>query len=212
MWLVRFLAGLLGGWLLVGGVLLLMAPLGLALEPGGAAGVLRGWAAAGWDYVATNLQGSALPFLAVMAVYIVQFRRLLARLAGDDPQAEAVVRGDQNLDLCATLFFGIGVIWTAIGMRDALLHALGDGGAVAAEGAFAVLQRLVDGGILLALSTTIVGGVGGYLMRAVKAVVLGEQLALVYLSESRRLERANLAVLHRIEARLSRADDGVPAP
>jgi len=61
--------------------------------------------------------------------------------------------------ISATLFFGVGVVWTAIGMRSALLSALGglDQSAAAELGAFEILRRLVDGGILLALSTTIVG-------------------------------------------------------
>ncbi|MGB1142748.1 MAG: hypothetical protein ACPG1A_17745, partial [Halioglobus sp.] len=147
--LARFLGGVFCGWLLVGAVLLLLPPVGLALSPAEFVVSLREVLNNQLRYVSVNLQGSAILFLAVFVAYCVQFRRLRARLTQDDPQPEAVVRGDQNLDLCATLFFGIGVIWTAIGMRDALLHALGDGGAVASLGAFAVLERLVDGGILL---------------------------------------------------------------
>jgi hypothetical protein len=43
-----------------------------------------------------------------------------------------------------------------------------------------VLQRLVDGGILTALSTTILGGVGGYLMRVTKGLYLGARLNRYY--------------------------------
>ena len=39
-----------------------------------------------------------------------------------------------------------------------------------------MLERMIDGGILLALSTTIFGGVGGYMMRVYKAVTLGARL------------------------------------
>ena len=62
------------------------------------------------------------------------------------------------------LFFGIGVIWTAIGMRSALIVGLSDlDSAMAAQlGSFEILRRLIQGGILLALSTTIFGAVGGY--------------------------------------------------
>jgi len=106
------------------------------------------------------------------------------------------------LDLSATLFVGIGVIWTAIGMRDALIYGLGDPVVSATAGAFSVLQRLVDGGILLALSTTIVGGAGGYLMRVIKSVVLGEKLTALYMHESQRPAEASLATLQRIEHQL----------
>jgi hypothetical protein len=72
------------------------------------------------------------------------------------------------------------VIWTAIGMRSALLYALGDPDIATQAGAFAVLQRLVEGGILTALTTTIVGGVGGYMMRVLKSSLLGTRLSRYY--------------------------------
>ena len=130
-------------------------------------------------------------------------------LALPEPPVERVVRHEQLVDLCASLFFGIGVIWTAIGMRDALLFALGDPGGAASQGAFAVLQRLVDGGILLALSTTIVGGVGGYLMRAFKSVLLGRQLAELYMRTADQSARESLAILQRIEGHLGRGEHSV---
>lgn len=152
-----------------------------------------------WELVSTNLQGSVLPFAAILLVFWLQLNKLRQLLARGDAPLERVVRHEQLLDLCANLFFGIGVIWTAIGMRDALLHALGDPTVTASEGAFAVLQRLVDGGILLALSTTIVGGIGGYLMRTVKSIALGRELAALYMRASREPAEQNLAVLQRIE-------------
>ena len=70
-------------------------------------------------------------------------------------------------------------------MRGALLHALGDPGVAAQAGAFNVLQRLVDGGILTALSTTILGGIGGYLMRVAKGLYLGARLNRYYGEQDR---------------------------
>jgi len=165
-----------------------------------------------WQLTASNLQGSILPFLAVLVAYAIQLNRLQELLRTQSPQPqgielERVIRHEQLLDLCANLFFGIGVIWTAIGMRDALLHALGDPGITASEGAFAILQRLVDGGILLALSTTIVGGIGGYLMRAIKSIVLGQELTAVYMQDSQRSANQNLAALQRIEQLLGQKPD-----
>ena len=85
-------------------------------------------------------------------------------------------------DVWTSLFFGIGVIWTAIGMRGALVESLtGD-----VAGGVEVLERMIDGGILMALSTTIFGGVGGYLMRAWKALAVGADLARYYERESSR--------------------------
>ncbi len=131
----------------------------------------------GWAYA--NLGLSLLPFSLTLGLYcrsLWALRQLLGRQA---PVAQ-VAQAEHLADIWTSLFFGIGVIWTAIGMRSALLFALGDGNIVAAAGAFAVLQRLVDGGILTALSTTIVGGAGGYLMRVAKTLLLGPQLKRYY--------------------------------
>ena len=161
----------------------------------------------GWHELNRNLQGSVLPFALVLATYFSQLQRLQALLGAPQPILDKVVRHEQLLDLSANLFVGIGVIWTAIGMRDALIFGLGDPVVSATAGAFSVLQRLVDGGILLALSTTIVGGAGGYLMRVIKSVVLGEKLTALYMHESQRPAEASLAALQRIEHQLQGATE-----
>jgi hypothetical protein len=198
----NFMVGL--AWGLAIGFALMLAPvLWLGI---GATGELYSTFAPGlhrlWALASQNLQGSMLPFVAVLFVYLQQLYKLYRLLAAPPPDFDCVLRHEQLLDLCANLFFGIGVIWTAIGMRNALLHALGDPGAAAAEGAFAMLQRLVDGGILLALSTTIVGGVGGYLMRAVKSISVGRAMNALYIRTAQQPEEENLAALGRIEALL----------
>jgi hypothetical protein len=199
----QFLLGLVGGFLL-GLVGLLLA--GIAVGSGEPAVLFRQLMeslAPLWEMAQQNLQGSVLPFVLVLLAYLQQLVSLRGLLATDDPPVDRVARHEQLLDLCANLFFGIGVIWTAIGMRDALLFALGEPDAAAAQGAFTVLQRMVDGGILLALSTTIVGGIGGYLMKAGKSILLGQQLSALYLRTSREASQENLVVLQRIEAHLS---------
>ncbi len=123
-----------------------------------------------------NLRLSGLFFGLVLVAYGVMLLRLKRLCRAEDGAVAEVMRAEQLVSLCIVLFFGIGVIWTAIGMRSALLYALGDPGDSAREGAFAILQRMVDGGILLALSTTIVGGVGGYLMRLFKLLYIGNEL------------------------------------
>ncbi|MCZ6829077.1 MAG: hypothetical protein O7F73_05735 [Gammaproteobacteria bacterium] len=156
----------------------------------------------GWRLLQTNLRGSVYLFAVVLLAFLVLLQRLRGLLAQPQPELDRVVGHEQLLDLCANLFFGVGVIWTAVGMREALMHGLGDPAGAASAGAFAILQRLVEGGILLALSTTIVGGVGGYLMRVVKSLSLGQQLAALYMQESQRPAEANLAALQRIEGLL----------
>ena len=114
-----------------------------------------------------------------------------------------VVQLDHLTDIWTTLFFGTGVIWTAIGMRSALIFALGDRDMALQQGAFAMLERMVDGGILLALSTTIFGGVGGYLMRVYKTVTLGAILQQQYDDAARADTSEMRQSLERIEQHLS---------
>jgi len=154
-----------------------------------------------WAY--TNL-GSSIPvFAGLLLAYAVSFGRLRNSL-NDDAPIERIVQLDHLTDIWTALFFGTGVIWTAIGMRSALIFALGDPDSTVQEGAFAVLQRLVDGGILVALSTTIFGGVGGYLMRVYKSVSIGSLLQQRY-DRAARVDTVSIRdSLHRIEARLSR--------
>ena len=126
-----------------------------------------------------NLGLSILPFAITLGLYIHTLRALQRRLDGNRALDE-VSQLEHLADVWTSLFFGIGVIWTAIGMRSALLYALGDPGTAAQAGAHAVLQRLVDGGILTALTTTIVGGIGGYVMRVIKSSLLGTRLSRFY--------------------------------
>ncbi len=131
------------------------------------------------QWVYRNFGWSLLPFAITLALYLTSLRQLDRRLTQNRPQNE-ISQIEHLSDVWISLFFGIGVIWTAIGMRGALLHALGEPGVAAQAGAFMVLQRLVDGGILTALSTTILGGVGGYLMRVTKGLYLGARLNRYY--------------------------------
>ena len=137
------------------------------------------------EWIRRNLGLSILPFGFTLGLYLHNLRALAQHLDGHHAQ-EDVIQLEHLIDVWTSLFFGIGVIWTAIGMRSALLFALGDSGTAAQAGAFAVLQRLVDGGILTALSTTILGGVGGYLMRVIKSSLLGTRLSRFYEEQEQR--------------------------
>ncbi|MDA1074892.1 MAG: hypothetical protein O3A63_09070 [Proteobacteria bacterium] len=126
-------------------------------------------------WLSSNLGHSIWLFGIVLAMYVLHLRKLSILLEGK-PNSRDVGKLDQLSDIWIQLFVGIGVIWTAVGMRGALQAALGSPGDALTDSAGSVLQRLVDGGILLALTTTIVGGVGGYLMRLGKTVMLGAAL------------------------------------
>ena len=66
---------------------------------------------------------------------------------------------------------------------------------------------MVDGGILLALSTTIFGGVGGYLMRVYKSISLGAALQQQY-DRAARIDTSSMREsLQRIERHLAEQDE-----
>ena len=159
-----------------------------------------------WAYA--NLGMSIPVFAGILLVYFISLRKLRLRLDRERPIDE-IVQLDHLTDMWTTLFFGTGVIWTAIGMRSALIFALGDPDATIQQGAFAVLQKMVDGGILLALSTTIFGGVGGYLMRVHKSISLGTLLQQRY-DRAARVDTSSMREsLERIEQHLT--DNGSAA-
>jgi len=157
----------------------------------------------GWTY--ENLRLSVIPFCLTFLCFsgsIMHLRRLLS-----DPgiSADKVAQTEQLVDIWINLFFGIGVIWTAIGMRGALLEGLGNLNSQSAARlvAFWILQRLVDGGILLALSTTIFGAVGGYLLRLVKSLTVGNRVKAYYNRLSEQQAASVHHVLQSIDDRLS---------
>ncbi len=132
-----------------------------------------------FEWSRRNLGLSVLPFAITLGLYIRSLR-MLQHWLDDNRSPDEISQLEHLNDVWTSLFFGIGVIWTAIGMRSALLFALGDPDVAAQAGAYAVLQRLVDGGILTALTTTIVGGIGGYMMRVTKSSLLGTRLSRYY--------------------------------
>lgn len=156
-----------------------------------------------WAY--TNL-GSSIPVFAVLLIAFFVTLGRLRKCLDDERPVNQVVQLDHLTDIWTTLFFGTGVIWTAIGMRSALIFALGDRTLALSQGAFAMLERMIDGGILLALSTTIFGGVGGYLMRVYKTVSLGSELQQRYDRAARADTSLMRESLERIEKHLDVRD------
>lgn len=204
----RFGSGLTAGVLLTGLAAIAFTLAGQNPESGGDAAVreLAGTTVA-WAW--RNLGWSLPVFALVLALYAATLERLREALRSGAP-ADEVAQADHLTDVWTSLFFGVGVIWTAIGMRGALVQALG--GPTGSGAGVEVLQRMVDGGILLALSTTIFGGVGGYLMRAWKAVVVGADLKRYYEAESRRDLSALRVSLSAIERHLTGATPPDPTP
>lgn len=155
------------------------------------------------SWITLNLGHSVWLFGVVLTLYLMNLFRLREMLE-NQPQLNAVVELDQLLDVWINLFVGIGVIWTAVGMRSALQSALGEPGEALVDSAGSVLQKLVDGGILLALTTTIVGAMGGYMMRLGKTMLTGARLNAFY-DETQRADLQQLiASTRKIEAQLRR--------
>ncbi len=164
-----------------------------------------------WTY--DNLRLSVIPFCLTFLFYTGSLLRLKRFLGNQHVSVEKIAQIDHLVDIWINLFFGIGVIWTAIGMRGALLEGIGDLNAQSAAklGAFSILQRLVDGGILLALSTTIFGTVGGYLLRIVKLLAVGTQVKAYYSRLAEQQTEGVHSTLRSIDARLSQLVSGAIA-
>lgn len=152
-----------------------------------------------WIY--QNLGFSMVLFALILMLFLKSLSALKHAVLTDRP-IEEVAQAEQMVDTWTSLFFGVGVIWTAIGMRSALIQALAEPGTALGEGAFGVLQRMVDGGILLALSTTIFGGIGGYVLRVVKGLTVGTPLKRCYNRAARAQGERIQETLQAIDARL----------
>ncbi|MEE4301754.1 MAG: hypothetical protein V2J24_20115 [Pseudomonadales bacterium] len=197
-----FLPGVLVGGLLAAAALWLGLP---PVLPGSESAVAS--PAARW--LLLNLGGSVWAFGAVFALWawhLSTLRRCLDVGSPGQDRSGRLVQLDQLSEVWAHLFVGIGVIWTAIGMRAALQTTLGDPDAALADTAGDVLRGLVDGGILLALTTTIVGAVGGYLMRLAKTLWVGVALHAHYEAEQSRELRDLLDATRRIESSIRGAE------
>jgi hypothetical protein len=190
-----------GGFLPGMGVGALVALIAMVLMNPSAAPGEGGEELAAW--IVLNLGHSSWLFAAVMVLFVVHLLRL-RHLLDHGPDKRAVVELDQLTDVWVHLFIGIGVIWTAVGMRSALQLALADPDHALVDSAGSVLKKLVDGGILLALSTTIVGAVGGYLLRLGKTLYVGAALHEFYEELQRGDIRELLATVQRLEQSLDR--------
>jgi len=168
--LVAFLTVLFSSFLL-----LVLSQMGVIAFTGG------GWLVHSFNMITAYLGPSILFFMPVLLGYCIFFvllRRSLREDHSATEQAEDIRFYNGGTDIFITLFFAIGVLFTAWGLQNALVSALGDvnRSEAARLGAWGILKRLVDNGILIALWTTIVGGAGGYLMRLAKYIFLGRQL------------------------------------
>ena len=160
-------------------------------------GVFAGWltisASAPWlinpaAFLYRHLRLSIVPFGCLFLFYTYLISRIRLYLRRDGIKLSELTYYDRLLNTTISSFFGVGVIWTAVGMESALMQALNcvnqGQETAAALSAWALLERLVNGGLLLALSTTVFGGVCGYVLRLLKIVLLGKRWDCFVLQET----------------------------
>lgn len=127
--------------------------------------------------------GYSIPFFIIALIGCAYyFLRLMDSLGSYKTDSETHVSlvpyYNSGVDNFIVLFFAIGVLFTAWGLQNALESALGGMTKTQAGqiGAFGILKRLVDNGILIALWTTVVGGAFGYFFRLLKFLCAGKKL------------------------------------
>jgi len=125
-----------------------------------------------------NLGSSIYFFSGNLIFFIIVWLKLSISLSKESPDYMEVKYWLLLMTMSISLFFGIGVIYTAVGMQRAFMVALGDisQDVATSMGPWGILQKLVDGGLLMALLTTIVGSALGYLTRVFKLIFFGKKL------------------------------------
>ncbi len=136
-----------------------------------------------------HLRLSIIPFTILAVFYFIVILKMRSKVRSQDIAISELTFLDRLLNVIISSFFGVGIIWTAIGMETALMNALDGMTAPGSPGsdisALGLLDKLVNGGLLLALSTTVFGGACGYLLRIFKIMYIGKKWDQVLLEEGK---------------------------
>ncbi len=132
------------------------------------------------EYIA-ELGGSIYFFSGNIILYAIACLMLSQTLSRKSTDYHEINFWNTAANLSVSLFFGIGVLYTAVGMQRAFHLTLGNinQDMATSMGPWGVLERLVNGGLLMALITTIVGGALGYTLRLIKFMVFGKKLIII---------------------------------
>jgi hypothetical protein len=128
-------------------------------------------------WLSVNL-GLSAPLFAALMIMGWSYLESLKQALNAHTKAEAQISHlEQRIDLVVALLFGVGVLYTAVGLRGALVQAIDGPSEQSASG---MLTALVNGGILSAMTSTVVGGVLGYGLRMLKLFRVGHGLDIYY--------------------------------
>ena len=156
---------------------------------------------AGWLNV--NLGISAPLFALLSALGWTHLSSLKKTLRTEGDALTQIAHLEQRLDLVIALLFGVGVLYTAVGLRGALIQAIDTPSEQSASG---MLAALVNGGILSAMTSTVVGGVLGYGLRILKLLHVGHALDVYYATQERQAIERRENLLREILAELKQGN------
>lgn len=187
----------------------LFAPVGVLLGALCAWGIVQVMpdASVSMDWLDDNFGLSVYLFIAIGVCFCIALSGLHEALSHRASSAR-IAQKEMLVDNLSSAFLAVGVIWTAIGMRGALVNGLGDmDSQLVGQGPFVLLQRLVEGGILTALSTTIAGAIGSHVMRQIKHWRVGYALQKRAFDDHHEVEREILRQLILIRRQLNAEEE-----
>lgn len=154
-----------------------------------------------------HLGSSIYFFSANFLLFILGAIKLSAALGEDQIDYDRIKYWDSVINSSIALFFGIGIIYTAVGMQQAFQIALKNLDQDMAQelGPWGILNRLLDGGLLMALSTTIVGSALGYIFKMLRVLVLGPKLIKIGNKTENINHRELIDILSDINKKLTRS-------